>query len=143
MNLSVVLTAEAHLPTRGTALSAGIDLRASHAGIIQPGAATLVNTGVIARIPAGHCGMVCSRSGLALRHGVAVLNAPGIIDEDYRGEIGVILANFQRVAFAWDAGDKIAQLLIVPIAYPGVTIVQHDELGDTERGAGGFGSTGV
>lgn len=142
MNLDVILAEEAHAPCRATTFSAGLDLRAMANGVVFPGTSTLVDTGVIARLPPGHCGLICSRSGLALKHDIAVLNAPGIIDEDYRGKIGVILFNHGQTAFYFSAGDRIAQLLIMPVAYAGVRVVHDDELGSTERGAGGFGHTG-
>lgn len=144
MNISIVkLHPEAIAPSRATPLSAGLDLCATRDGSIAPASADLVKTGVAIRFPAGHFGMVCPRSGLALKHGVTVLNAPGIIDEDYRGEIGVILCNMSRHEFHYKAGDRIAQLIVAKAMYPGVNEIPLDMLDATERGDGGFGSTGV
>ena len=128
----------AHAATPG---AAGLDLYARESASIGAGGRALVPCGIKAEIPPGYCGMVCSRSGLALKHGVFVLNAPGIIDSDYRGEIGAILQNAGSDVFAVMPGDRIAQLLIVPIAMMEVRIVES--LSSTERGAHGFGSTGA
>lgn len=121
--------------------AAGLDLYARGPALIGPGMRTLVMCGIKVAIPPGYCGMVCSRSGLALKDGVFVLNAPGIIDSDYRGEVGAILQNASLDWFRVRAGDRIAQLLIVPIAMMEIRIVEG--LDSTERGAHGFGSTGA
>jgi dUTP pyrophosphatase len=133
------------LPTRAHAGDAGLDLRALDAGTLAPGARALVPTGVAIALPAGHAGLVVPRSGLAARHGIALVNAPGLIDEGYRGELRVLLLNADRSeAFAWAAGDRIAQLVLVAVAAPEVVEVgDADALGLTARGAGGFGSSGT
>jgi dUTP pyrophosphatase len=141
MKMQVALSRNILAPMRATTFSAGVDLRAPVSGYIGAGRRKLIMTGVRAKIPAGHVGLVCSRSGLALKEGVVVLNAPGIIDEDYRGEIGVILFNSTGGIWQYDVGERIAQLLVSPVAYPTIEIVT--DLDDTERGAGGFGSTGA
>jgi len=130
------------LPSYATPGSAGMDLRATVDApvVIPPGGRALVACGVMIELPAGYEGQVRARSGLAVRHGVGVLNGPGTIDSDYRGEVKVILANFGAEPFTVNRGERIAQLVIAP-----VTRAQWDErdaLGDTDRGAGGFGHTG-
>lgn len=110
--------------------------------MIGAGERAQVGTGVAVEIPPGHAGLVLPRSGLALRHGIALVNAPGLIDSGYRGELRVLLLNTDRERdFELEPGDRIAQLLIVPFA-PAVPIEVAD-LADSERGAGGFGSSGV
>lgn len=100
-------------------------------------------TGLAIALPAGHEGQLRPRSGLAKRHGVTVLNSPGTIDEDYRGEVAVLLVNLGQEAYTIEHGDRIAQLVVAPVARVSVQAVSHTEaLGDTERGEGGFGSTG-
>jgi dUTP pyrophosphatase len=142
VNLEIIDTVpEALMPTRATPFSAGIDLRCSHAIDIMPGRRATVGTGIALRIPAGHCGFICSRSGLASKNGIMVLNSPGTIDEDYRGEIRVVLFNSDPTVFKIKAGDRIAQLLIMPAAYPGIVYVSS--LDATGRGSDGFGSSGV
>lgn len=133
------------LPSRATAGSAGFDLRAKvyEPVIIRPLSRMLIPTGFALEIPPGWCGMVCPRSGMALRQGITVLNAPGIIDADYRGEIGVILANTDPFeSLVVNHGDRIAQLVLVPGATVAV-LEEVTDLDDTARGAGGFGSSGV
>jgi dUTP pyrophosphatase len=119
---------------------AGYDLRASCAISIPPNGRALVKTALRVAIPPSHVGMVCSRSGLALKKGVYVLNAPGIVDSGYRGEIGVVLRNTGDQYFDVSEGDRVAQLLFVPVTHPQFVFGILDE---TERGAGGFGSTGI
>jgi dUTP pyrophosphatase len=142
--------ADLALPGYQTPGSAGLDLTvdtfdfgdgtSGYACELAPGQRVLALTGVFAAIPEGMVGLVCPRSGLALRHGVTVLNAPGIIDSDYRGEIGVILVNFGATVFHAESGVRIAQLVLVPFAR--VEVHEVPELPDTSRGSGGFGSTG-
>ena len=130
------------LPSYATPASAGMDLRAAITSPIKlaPGGRVLVPTGIQIALTADHEAQVRPRSGLALKQGLTVLNAPGTIDADYRGEIGVILINHGSVTAAINRGDRIAQLVVAPIA----RIVWREEaLGKTERGTGGFGSTGV
>ncbi len=131
------------LPSYQTPGSAGLDLRAAVAEpvVLAPGARTLVPTGLKLAIPQGHEGQVRPRSGLALKHGLAVLNSPGTIDSDFRGEIRVILANLGGEPFTIERGMRIAQLVIAPCVQ--VSIVEVDQVGATARGEGGFGHTGT
>ena len=108
--------------------------------VIHPGRSKVFDTGVCLAIPHGFVGMVCPRSGLAARYGVTVANAPGIIDSDYRGEIKIILHNHGSTDFYVRAGDRIAQIIIVPT--PWCSLVEVEELPETIRGTGGLGSTG-
>jgi dUTP pyrophosphatase len=132
------------LPSYQTAQAAGLDLMAAVPDgkpvKLAPGARALVPTGLLVELPHGHEGQVRPRSGLALRHGVTVLNSPGTIDADYRGEVMVILVNLGPETFAIHRGDRIAQLVVSPVAH--VEIVFAEALQATERGDGGFGSTG-
>ncbi|MFA5072458.1 MAG: dUTP diphosphatase [Nitrospirota bacterium] len=130
------------LPHYQTEHSAGIDLYAAPEGAltIEPGAWKLVPTGIALAIPEGYEGQVRPRSGLALKNGIGMLNAPGTIDADYRGEIGIILFNFSSTAFVIQRGDRIAQ--IVFCKYAKVILETIDELPITRRGSGGFGHTG-
>ena len=120
---------------------AGADLHAAEVVTIDPGAYVLVATGLSMAIPEGYCGMVLPRSGLAVRIGVTVLNAPGLVDSGYRGELKVALINHGHEPFSIAVGDRIAQLVIVAVAAPDYEPVET--LVDTQRGSGGFGSTGV
>jgi dUTP pyrophosphatase len=130
------------LPAFQTAGSSGVDLRAAVAEplTIAPGAIALVPTGLMVEIPAGFEFQVRARSGLALHHGIAVLNGPGTIDADYRGEIQVILANFGREPFVIQRGDRIAQMVLARVELFQWT--ETDGVSDSTRGAGGFGHTG-
>ena len=127
-------------PERATEGSAGFDLFSAHTYVIPKGGRELVKTGVAVEIPRGHVGFICSRSGIALKNGVFVLNAPGVIDRDYRGELGVILANMGTEPFYVKPGDRIAQLVICSATTEILNVVES--LDTTARGAGGFGSTG-
>jgi len=131
------------LPAAASPGSAGFDLRAAVAGerVLAPGERLLVPTGLAVEIPPGWEGQVRPRSGLALRHGIGMVNAPGTIDSDYRGEVGVLLINLGAEPFTLRRGDRIAQLVVAR-----VESVEWDEveaLDGSERGEGGFGSTGV
>ncbi len=130
------------LPTYKTSGAAGLDLPAAVAEpvTIAPGQHKLIPTGLAIALPPGHEAQVRPRSGLALKHGVTVLNAPGTIDEDYRGPIGVVLINHGNADFRVEHGDRIAQLIVAPVTR--VTIQSAESLDDTDRGAGGYGSTG-
>lgn len=128
------------LPRYETSGSAGLDLRADEPFTLAAGERRLVPTGLAVEIPPGHEGQVRARSGLAVRHGVALVNAPGTIDSDYRGEVKVILVNLGQDAVSFARGDRIAQLVIAPVARVEVELVE--DLADSHRGAGGFGSTG-
>lgn len=141
MNLHIKkLSDKAILPRYATLGSAGLDLSSVEDVELKPGERTLVATGIAIALPSNTVGMVCPRSGLAIKHGVTVLNAPGIIDSDYRGELKVILANLSNKTFKVSQGDRIAQLVITSVTQPQLTEVEA--LDDTERGNGGFGSTG-
>ncbi len=130
------------LPTRAHPDDAGLDLRAAEPALIGAGERAAVGTGIAVEIPPGHAGLVLPRSGLALRHGIALVNAPGLIDAGYRGEIRVLLLNTDREdAFELEPGDRIAQLLLTPFA--AAEPVEVAELGETQRGPGGFGSSGA
>ncbi len=132
---------DAVLPSYAHPSDAGMDLRSVADVVIAPGARALVPTGLVMMLPPGYEAQVRPRSGLALKHGVTVLNTPGTIDSGYRGEVGVILANFGDCDFSVRKGDKIAQAVIAPVTQP--DIVESDVVDETDRGAGGFGSTGV
>lgn len=128
------------LPEYATPASAGVDLRASEARVIPPGGLALVPTGLRIALPEGYEAQVRPRSGLALKHGVTLPNSPGTIDADYRGEIGVILMNLGQEPFVVEPGDRIAQMVVAPVAR--VAWSEAEALDATERGEGGFGSTG-
>jgi dUTP pyrophosphatase len=130
------------LPQPASAGSAGLDLRAAVVDelVLAPGDRALVPTGLVLEIPPGWEGQVRPRSGLALRHGITLPNAPGTIDSDYRGELQVILANSGREPVTIRRGDRIAQLVVAPVA--AVEWIETDELSSSAREGGGFGSTG-
>ena len=132
---------DAVMPAYAHASDAGMDVRSVRELVIPPGGRALVPTGLVVNLPAGYEAQVRPRSGLALKAGVTVLNSPGTIDAGYRGEIGVILANFGQDDFKVNVGDRIAQLVIAPVLQP--VVVETTEVDSTDRGAGGFGSTGV
>ena len=131
------------LPSYATAGAAGMDLLAAVATelILAPGARALVPTGLAIALPPGFEAQVRPRSGLALKHGITVLNAPGTVDADYRGEVGVILLNTGDQPFTIQRGERIAQMVIAAVAT--ATWKPVSELPSTQRGAGGFGSTGT
>lgn len=131
----------AKLPTRGTPLAAGLDLYALEDFQMAPGAILMVRTGLGIELPQGTEGQVRSRSGLAAKHGIAVLNAPGTIDEDYRGEVKAILVNHGSEIYFGAKGERIAQLVVAPVYYPAVEEVSELSAAPT-RGEAGFGSTG-
>lgn len=136
------------LPERATPHAAGMDLRAAipegEAWTLEPGARRLFPTGLVMALPVGFEGQVRPRSGLALRHGVTVLNAPGTIDADYRNEVQVLLVNHGTEPFVVRRGERIAQLLVAPVPEcDWLPVPQAGELGNTERGLGGYGSTGT
>lgn len=128
------------LPSYATAGSAGLDLRADEAVTLASGQRALVPTGIAIELPPGFEGQVRPRSGLALRHGIGMVNAPGTIDSDFRGEIGVILVNHGEETVRLERGERIAQLVVA--RYERVELVMVDALSESERGAGGFGHTG-
>lgn len=130
-----------NLPARQNADDAGYDLAAGHPLILNPGQTKAVFTGLQLEMPVGMFAMVCSRSGLAAKHSVFVLNAPGIIDSGFRGPIGVILHNAGERAFMIEAGDRIAQLVFM--RQTAVDLQSVLDLSESDRGEGGFGSTGM
>lgn len=132
---------DARIPRRATEGAAAVDLSAAHVAHIAPGTTGVVKVGLAVELPTYTVGLICSRSGLAAKHGVFVLNAPGAIDEDYRGELAVILHNAGREPFTVYPGDRIAQFMVLEIAP--IEFEEVEELGNTERGEGGLGSTGV
>lgn len=127
-------------PERAHAGDAAFDLTARRSVTLAPGARAMVPTGLAVAIPPGHGGLVIPRSGLAARHGISVVNGPGLIDAGFRGEIHVILVNLGSDPYTLERGDRIAQLMIVPALSP--ELVEVDELPESGRGDGGFGSTG-
>jgi dUTP pyrophosphatase len=131
----------ASLPTRAHDGDAGLDLHAAHPVTVGPGERASIGIGISVEIPPGHAGLVLPRSGLAARHGIALVNSPGLIDSGYRGELRVLLLNTDRErAFEVEPGDRVAQLVIVPIV--DATPVEAGELTAAARAEGGFGSTG-
>jgi dUTP pyrophosphatase len=146
ISVSVVRLAHARglpLPAYASDGSAGMDLRAAIEAeqSVAPSERLQIPTGLILELPVGWEGQVRPRSGLALRHGVTLLNSPGTIDSDYRGEVKVIVINLGQSDFVVERGDRIAQLVVSPVAQ--VVVVEVDSLSSTGRGEGGFGSTGV
>ncbi|MBY2988681.1 dUTP diphosphatase [Rhizobium leguminosarum] len=136
-----MLNSEAQLPSYSTAGSAGMDLSAVCNVVVQPGEHVSVPTGLAVEIPAGWEAQIRPRSGHAAHHGVTVLNAPGTIDSDYRGEIVVILINLGKDAFEISVGMRIAQMVIAPA--PQADIAVTSTISPSDRGSGGFGSTGM
>jgi dUTP pyrophosphatase len=135
------LRPDARLPTRAYDGDAGFDLYAAQAARIEPGMRVQVPTGVAVAIPPGRAGLVLPRSGLAAKHGITLVNAPGLIDSGYRGELRVLLLNTDRsLPFDVAPGDRIAQLVLIDVLTPELEEVA--ELGSTERAARGFGSSG-
>ena len=143
MKVKIVNLSQWPLPQYATALSAGLDLRANLTSevVLRPLARTVVPTGLYLEIPAGYEAQVRPRSGLAAKKGVTVLNAPGTIDADYRGEVGVILVNLSDEPFTIVPGERVAQMVFA--RHEQVEWVEVESLEESERGAGGFGSTGV
>lgn len=143
VKIQVVNRGHQQLPAYATAQSAGMDLRANLAEpiILHPLERRLIPTGLHIALPEGYEAQVRPRSGLALKHGLTVLNSPGTIDADYRGEIGVVLVNLSQDDFVVNDGERIAQLVIA--RYEQATLVTVETLDETERGEGGYGHTGV
>jgi dUTP pyrophosphatase len=135
------IDADLPLPAYARADDAGLDLHAAAAVTLKPGDRALVATGIALALPSGFAGFVLPRSGLALRHGVTLLNTPGLIDAGYRGEIKVLLVNHGAVTVTLQRGDRVAQLVVQRVEH--VTLAPVAELSDSPRGAGGFGSTGA
>lgn len=143
MTIKIINKSAHALPHYETEASAGMDLRAniSESITLQPLERTIVKTGLFIELPIGYEAQVRPRSGLAAKKGITVLNAPGTVDADYRGEIGVILVNLSNEAFVIENGERIAQLVIAK--HERAEWIEVNELSETDRGAGGFGSTGV
>jgi dUTP pyrophosphatase len=142
MNVKIINKGTSPLPSYETVGAAGMDVRAnlSASVCVSPGERMLVPTGLYLEIPSGLECQVRPRSGLALKKGITVLNTPGTIDSDYRGEVGVILINLSNENFTIEPNDRIAQLVFCPVIQ--VTLIETDALESSERGTGGFGSTG-
>ena len=137
-----LLRPDACPPARTRAGDAGFDLRCVEGFSLGPGERAVVGTGVAVAMPEGTCGLVVPRSGLAARHGISVVNGPGLIDPSYRGEIRVVLVNLGAEPYAGEPGDRIAQLLLVPFAAPETRVVDELPASADARGADGFGSSG-
>ena len=140
ININIIAEEDCLIPSYETAGASGADLKSKEDGILKSGERRLVKTGVFIELPAGYEAQVRPRSGLALKHGITMLNSPGTIDSDYRGEIGVIMINHGSEPFVYKKGDRIAQLVISK--YSRVEFKNTLSLTETVRGAGGFGHTG-
>ena len=142
MKIKIVNTSRHTLPEYATVSSAGMDLRANLAQPVElkPLERSLIPTGLFIQLPEGYEAQIRPRSGLAIKHGISIMNAPGTIDADYRGEIGVILVNLSNESFIVHDGERICQMVIAP--YTQVHWESVERLDETERGAGGFGHTG-
>lgn len=147
MEVKIVNKSNNELPCYETSNSAGMDLRAylpDGAIVLKPLQRTLVPTGLFMEIPSGYEGQVRPRSGLAIKNGISVLNTPGTIDADYRGEIKIILVNLSDTDFIINSGDRVAQIVFAKCEQMGIThILNAESLSNTERGTGGFGHTGI
>ncbi len=143
MKVAIINKSKHALPKYETSLSAGVDLRANIdlPIVLKPLERALVKTGLFIALPEGYEAQVRPRSGLAFKNGITVLNSPGTIDADYRGELGVILVNLSNTDFTVNDGERIAQLVVAK--YEQANFVEVTELDETSRGVGGFGSTGV
>ena len=143
LNVKVINKGHQPLPAYATSQSAGMDLRANidESIVLHPMERRLVPTGLHIALPQGFEAQICPRSGLALKHGITVLNTPGTIDADYRGELMVLLINFSDTDFVINDGERIAQMVVA--RHEQIEFQLVDELDDTERGAGGYGHTGV
>jgi dUTP pyrophosphatase len=142
MTVEIVNNSKHPLPEHKTEASAGVDLMANLDApvVLNPGDFTLIKTGLFIALPIGYEAQVRPRSGLAFKHGVTVLNSPGTIDADYRGEVGVLLINHGKEPFVVNDGERIAQLIVA--RHETISWQEVEHLSDTQRGAGGFGSTG-
>jgi dUTP pyrophosphatase len=143
MDIKIINKSQHELPNYETIASAGMDLRAnlSESVILQPLGRAIIKTGIFIELPIGYEAQVRPRSGLAAKKGITVLNSPGTVDADYRGEIGVILVNLSQETFVVENGERIAQLIIAK--HERAQWIEVQELSETTRGEGGFGSTGV
>jgi dUTP pyrophosphatase len=133
------LRPDAHVPRQAYEGDAGLDLAACDPFVLAPGERAVVPTGLAVEIPEGYAGFVQPRSGLAARHGIGIVNSPGLVDSGYRGEIRVVLLNTGSEPFTVEPGMRVAQLVIVPVA--AVRLIEVDELAVSERGTRGFGSS--
>ena len=133
------LRPDAHIPEQAYDGDAGLDLAACDHVVLGPGERAVVPTGLAVEIPDGYAGFVQPRSGLAARHGIGIVNSPGLIDSGYRGEIRIVLLNTGGEAFSVEPGMRVAQLVVVPVA--AVRLVEVDELASSDRGVQGFGSS--
>jgi dUTP pyrophosphatase len=142
MNISIVNKSTNELPAYATAGAAGLDIRANltESIVLKPFERRLIPTGLFLEIPDGYEVQVRPRSGLAFKHGITVLNSPGTIDADYRGEVGVLLINLSQEDFEITHGERVAQIVVAP--YVQANWIASEALSETDRGAGGFGSTG-
>lgn len=143
VTVKISVGASGFLPEYQTERAAGMDLRAAEDVVLSPLERRLVPTGIRIAIPEHYEGQVRPRSGLALKKGIGMVNAPGTIDSDYRGEVGVLLINLSGDVVQLERGERIAQLVVCPIARAELMEVEVDALGETNRGEGGFGSTGT
>lgn len=143
VKVSIINRSHHALPSYSTPLSAGMDIRANleEPITLQPGERRLIPTGLFIALPEGYEAQIRPRSGLAIKHGITVLNSPGTIDVDYRGEVGIILINHSDKAFVIEDGERVGQMVVAQ--YSRVEWNETDTLDETERGAGGFGHTGV
>ncbi|MBO7292161.1 MAG: dUTP diphosphatase [Bacteroidaceae bacterium] len=143
VKVSIINRSHHALPSYSTLLSAGMDIRANLDAPItlMPGERRLIPTGLFIALPEGYEAQIRPRSGLAIKHGITVLNSPGTIDADYRGEVGIILINHSDKAFVIEDGERVGQMVVAQ--YSRVEWNETDTLDETERGAGGFGHTGV
>lgn len=143
MEVQIINKSHHQLPSYATELSAGMDIRAnlSEPVVLKPFERKLIPTGLYIALPEGYEAQLRPRSGLALKHGITLLNAPATIDADYRGEIGIILTNLSSESFTVNDGERICQMVIA--SYNQVTWKPVEVLGDTERGTGGFGHSGI
>jgi len=141
--IKIINKSEHELPSYQTTASAGMDLRANNEDpiVLKPLERAIIPTGIYIELPVGYEAQIRPRSGLAAKKGISLVNSPGTIDADYRGEIGVILVNLSNEPFTVEKGERIAQMVIAKHEQAQWVLV--DELGESERGAGGFGSTGV
>ncbi len=140
INIKIKTEDESLVPSYETLGSAGADLKANESGILQPNERRLIKTGISIELPLGYEAQVRPRSGLALKYGISMVNTPGTIDSDYRGEIGVILINHGDKPFEYKKGDRIAQLVIAK--HSRAEFILTENLSQTQRGTGGFGHTG-
>ena len=143
MKIQIVNRSRHPLPTYATAQSAGLDLRANIGEpiVLMPMERRLIPTGLYMALPPGYEAQVRPRSGLALKHGITVLNSPGTIDADYRGEVGVLLINLSQEPFTVNDGERVAQMVVT--RHEQAELLEVETLDETERGAGGYGHTGV